>query len=242
MNSFTKIQINTAVILAGGFGTRLRARTHGLPKCLVKFEGIPFLAHQIKWLQNQGFQKIYICTHFQHDQIHAYISENTDYEGIVVLSREHKPLGTGGAVKHLLAKYDVPEYFLVVNGDTFFNFDIDRNLVADLLKFYPNILWGSHSSDAKRFGNINVEGNQVIGFAEKEETAEKVVNCGCYILAGKEFSSKDEESFSLEKDLFPSLAQANKLGFLELPPTSFYDFGTVESFDTIGDQKLKWLD
>jgi len=112
----------TAVILAGGLGTRLRAAVPGLPKPMAPVKGRPFLAHLMDYWLGQGVTRFILSVGYLHEAISRFFGE--EYRGAALhYAVEEVPLGTGGglllAVKHLGG--NAP--FLVVNGDTFFAVD-----------------------------------------------------------------------------------------------------------------------
>lgn len=122
----------TAAVLCGGQGTRLRPVIgDSLPKCLAPVAGRPFLEYILKHLISQGVKKIVLCTGHGHDPIFDYIY----YDGFadvepsfpIITIREKEPLGTGGALRNALPWLD-SDPILVVNGDTFCNFDLGKFL------------------------------------------------------------------------------------------------------------------
>ena len=109
--------IPQAVILLGGKGTRLAARFPDRPKALVPVAGRPFLEWQLDWLKQNGVANVLLAAGHQADVLAAYLAARPPDGLDLVLSREPRPLGTGGALKFvepLLATDPV----LVFNGDS----------------------------------------------------------------------------------------------------------------------------
>ena len=146
--------LETAAILAGGFGTRLKERSHQLPKCLMTFGDRTFITLQINWLLKQGFKRIFICTGYKHELVENFLREQKGYS-VVELSKEPSPLGTGGAIKFLIDRKKIAGS-LVINGDTFFNFNINRQVALRRLKSYSSIIWVSKVEEEGRFASIDI--------------------------------------------------------------------------------------
>jgi HAD superfamily hydrolase (TIGR01662 family) len=112
-----------AIVLAGGMGTRLRARLDGRPKPLVDIDGVPLLGRQIAALRANDFSEILVLVNHAADQIAAYCTDPA-FAGLrLTLIDDGKPRGTAGAVLH--AFDHLSGRFLVVYGDTLFDIDLD---------------------------------------------------------------------------------------------------------------------
>jgi histidinol-phosphate phosphatase family protein len=113
-----------AIILAGGKGTRLRARLDGRPKPLVDIDGVPLLGRQIAALRAGGFSEILVLVNHAADQIESYCASPAFGGLSLTLVDDGEPRGTAGALLHA---YDqLSSRFLVVYGDTLFDIDLDR--------------------------------------------------------------------------------------------------------------------
>lgn len=149
-----------AIILAGGFGTRLRPVVPDLPKALAMIGSRPFLEYQLEWLASYGTREVILCVSYRSQAVLSYLSKVTT-EGIQVISSlEQEPLGTLGALKH--AEHLLGERFLVVNGDTF----VDVNLTALLeyhyrkMIFLTMVLANVEDATAYGQGKINYKGRE----------------------------------------------------------------------------------
>src|SRR3989344_3377185 len=107
-----------AIILAGGFGTRLRSVVADSPKPMALIHGKPFLAYLLDYLTSQGITDVVLSVHYLREQIETYFK--TNYNGISIrYAVEEQPLGTGGAIKHALNYINISSPVFVLNGDTF---------------------------------------------------------------------------------------------------------------------------
>ena len=135
--------IATAMVLAAGFGTRMRPLTAGRPKALVPFLGRPLLAHVLDRLAEAGIRHVVINAHHHADQIAAFLA---GYEGPLALAlsrEEEEPLESGGGVKKALPLLG-PAPVFVVNCDSFWR-DVHRPALERLARFWNpaamDMLW-----------------------------------------------------------------------------------------------------
>ncbi|HEX9276430.1 MAG TPA: sugar phosphate nucleotidyltransferase [Casimicrobiaceae bacterium] len=164
-----------AIILAGGSGSRLAAVVADRPKPLAEVAGRPFLAWQLDYLHSHGIRRVVLAIGFRGQQIvDAFGHRYRDIE--VVYSLEASPLGTGGALCAALCRIEARGAF-VLNGDTAARLDFaalqgraDESLVIAAVKI----------DDARRYGALAIDGEQVTGFAEKVASGAAFVNAGAY--------------------------------------------------------------
>ena len=114
------------VILNGGKGTRVRAISKHNPKCMISFNGKPFINHQINLLKKMGFKKIFFCLGYKANIITKYLN-TLNINGIKIeYSIEKKPLGTGGTVLNSLNKID--KTFFLTYGDSYLKINYKKIL------------------------------------------------------------------------------------------------------------------
>lgn len=113
-----------AVILAGGVGSRLAARTNGLPKTLVPVDGKPLLAYQLELLARQGVEYVTLLCGCGAEQIRAFCGDGSSWDLKLAFIEEQQMLGTAGAV--IAALNELPDEFFVLYGDTMVNVDLGR--------------------------------------------------------------------------------------------------------------------
>ena len=169
----------TAVILAGGKGTRLRPYTIALPKPLVPVGDKPILETIIIRLSKQGFKRIIITVNHQADIIMAYFGDGTKWGVNIEYSLEDQPLGTMGPLKLLK---NLPEHFLVMNGDVLTDLDFDAFLERHI-ESGALFTISSHKRIQKNdYGVLEVSEGKLTGFREKPEIA-FMVSMGVYAVS-----------------------------------------------------------
>jgi NDP-sugar pyrophosphorylase family protein len=218
------------IILCGGRGSRLKSFTKNLPKPLIKIGNRPFLDILIAYLSGFGLRRFILALGYKADIIHKHYSDNNINDLKILFSREKEPLGTGGAIKN--AQHFVrSDYFLVLNGDSFYNIDFSAFLRFCLKK---KVLLGAIAlkkiTSGKDYGAISIDPHgRILSFDEKNMVSKNCfINGGVYIFKKTIFSKMPEHSkFSLEKDLFPKLTAVK--GFYGYKTSGFFiDIGTPQ--------------
>ena len=167
-----------AIVLAGGFGTRLQTVVPDLPKPMAPVGGRPFLEILLGSLAKKGFGRVLLSLGYRASQIQDYFGASflgmkLDY---VV---ETTPLGTGGAIRLSLSQCTEDPVF-VWNGDSFLDLDVDAALRVWTQTSKPVII-AHRMEDTSRYGRLITQGNQVLGFSEKGVSGSGLINAGCYI-------------------------------------------------------------
>jgi D-glycero-alpha-D-manno-heptose 1-phosphate guanylyltransferase len=192
-----------AIVLAGGFGTRLSHIVSDVPKPMALVNGKPFLVYILNHLKEYNFKKVVLAVGYKSDSIKNYF-KNSYKDMEIIYSDEDTPLGTGGAIKKALQKCNANS-ILITNGDTFF----DVNLAG--MKTFHNIHNGCITIAVKtmyhydRYGSVIVKDNKVIKFIEKKETEQGIINAGMYYINKQIFCDINNECFSFEKMILESL-------------------------------------
>jgi len=167
-----------AVIMAGGFGKRLRPLTETMPKPMLPVSGRPVLEHIIEQLSGTGIRQVNVTTHYQAEKITEHFKDGAEFGVEINYVREDVPLGTGGALG-LLQPSDDP--LLVINGDVLTHVDF-RALHAFHQDNHADMTVGVRRYEVKvPYGVIDCEGVNVSGLREKPDLA-FFVNAGIYLL------------------------------------------------------------
>jgi D-glycero-alpha-D-manno-heptose 1-phosphate guanylyltransferase len=225
------MSLSTAIILAGGLGTRLRSVVADVPKPLAPIQGRPFLEYLLDFWLGQGVNDFILSVGYKRDLIQSCIGRS--YRGADVrYAIEDVPMGTGGAV--IMAtrqlREDVP--FLVLNGDTFFAVQLQQ-LEAFAKKIRPDWLLSLfRNTDSNRYmGTSLTDAGKINSFVP--DPALPLVNGGVYwvrspgLLADCDLS---RAPLSLEQQVFPeALAQGRQFYGLECTG-QFIDIGVPEDY------------
>jgi D-glycero-alpha-D-manno-heptose 1-phosphate guanylyltransferase len=216
-----------AVILAGGLGTRLSSVVADRQKVAAEVSGKPFIAILLRQLENAGFRRVILCTGYLAETVEQAVRRHAGTLE-VVFSCENTPLGTGGAIRNALA-YVNTEYFLAMNGDSYFGTDLQA-FIADADD--ANAILLRHETDTARYGSVILDdAGKVTEFREKDSSAGPgLINAGIYLLKKATLSPCPVgQKFSLEKDIFPKLSASGKLSGC-VSDGNFIDIGTPESY------------
>ena len=171
----------TAVILAGGKGTRLRPYTIAMPKPLVAVGDYPIMEIVIRQLEICGFRRIILAVNHQAEVIHAYFSNGEKWGVSIEYVLESKPLGTMGPLAFMRDK--LPESFLVMNGDVLTNLDFGSFLNAHSASDAIFTISGYQRTQMVDFGVLHVDdSSNLCGFEEKP-TLHYIVSMGVYALS-----------------------------------------------------------
>lgn len=223
-----------AVVLVGGFGTRLRPLTNEVPKQMLPVVGLTMLERVVRTLGSHGVTEAVLSLGFRPD---VFIEAYPDGEcGGVALhyAVEPEPLDTAGAVRFAARSAGIDETFLVVNGDVLTDLDVRR-------------LWDFHHEtgaeatialtpvdDPSRYGVVPIdEVGRVIEFVEKPPPGTAPtnwINAGTYVLEPSVIDRIDEgRKVSIERETFPALVADGSL-FAQCSDAYWLDAGTPATY------------
>lgn len=187
-----------AVILMGGFGTRLKDVSGDMPKPMVPVGGEPFVYKLMRKLESEGCVKIVLSLHFRAEYVVKLVERDMPVKCAVVFVIEEEPLGTGGAIK-LAARAISSDYFIAINGDTFC--EIDYAAFYTQNRGHELAIAGVYIKDASRYGFLELDGNMNIrGMREKGISGEGYINSGSYLIARRSIIDFPASGFSFEND------------------------------------------
>ena len=189
-----------AIILAGGFGTRLKGVISNIPKPMAPVNDRPFLSYVFDNLINEGINRFVLSVGYKYEVIEKFYGDS--YKSCeIIYSVESNPLGTGGAIKKAI-KYINDQYFFIVNGDTFFKTDLKKGIKKIFSKTFDIIIFLKKMKDFDRYGSVELDRhNKIISFQEKKNIQLGLINSGVY-LSSKRILEKlpNVDVFSFEKD------------------------------------------
>ena len=218
--------LRQAVILVGGLGTRLGERTKTTPKPMLPVGGRPFLDTLIDEIgRYDAFDEILLLAGHKAESILARYDGTVRGRARLAVSLEQAPLGTAGALVHAAAL--LQQRFLLLNGDSFFDFNI-----LDLAsRANESLVHMALRADVigDRFGRVVLDGDRVRSFIAPGQGAAGPVNAGVYVVNRDILARVGGLPASLEQDVFPALAAA---GAMTGTPYRgyFIDIGIPEDF------------
>jgi dTDP-glucose pyrophosphorylase/CBS domain-containing protein len=169
----------TALVMAGGFGTRLRPYTEDTPKPMLRVNNRPMLEISIEKLVSHGAKRIFISTHYLPEKITEHFGNGEKFGVDIQYIYETTPLGTGGALS-LLPVQD--ENTLVMNGDILTNLDIGMFLAYHLRSNSAMTIAATQYCFQVPFGVIS-ERDSVVTHIEEKPNFSFLVNSGIYFLS-----------------------------------------------------------
>ena len=218
-----------AIVLAGGFGTRLAHAVPDVCKPMAPVAGRPFLRFVMDQLAAVGVERAVVADGYRREQIEEYFGGF--YRGMdVIYSPEEEPLLTGGAVKQALTKCR-GDWVFVMNGDTWL--DVDFGAMETVTDKAPAgvkaIIAVKRMRDFERYGTVEVDANGAIkAFHEKRPRAEGLINAGIYLIR-RDALDEMPERFSLESDWFEGVVGAGGLMACE-GAGGFIDIGVPDDY------------
>ena len=213
-----------AVVLAGGFGTRLKSCIDNIPKPLAPINGRPFLFYLLDYLYANGIHRVVISTGYLAEKVEEAIGNR--YRGMTVeYSVETTPLGTGGGIKKALKKC-TEDNIVVCNGDSFFDVDL-----FEMRKFHLDsgcgvTLAAKFIENAYRSGLLEFRNGRLCGFAENGIAPSGHINGGVYFIKRTLLEEINEDKFSFEKTV---LAGEYDIGVYE-SNGYFIDIGVPDAY------------
>ncbi|MCC6016291.1 MAG: nucleotidyltransferase family protein [Desulfurococcaceae archaeon] len=196
-----------AVILAGGYGKRLRPLTEDRPKPMVEVCGRPLAEWQILWLKSLGITEVVFLLGYAKEKVIEYFGSGKKFGVNISYVVEDEPLGTGGAIKnaeHILKNEDV---FIVVNGDIITN--LNPLEMVQMIKKDNSVVAIALVYMRSPYGIVKLDGEYIVEFVEKP-TIEYTINAGVYVMKPTIFEYLPEKG-DIERTAFPLLASKRLL-------------------------------
>ncbi len=219
------------IVLAGGFGTRLRPWTNHVAKPLLPMLDKTLLERVVEALPEDLVDEVILAAGYKIDEMRSHFA-SVELPYKVTIVEETEPLGTGGAIANC-RNYLRDETFCVMNGDL-----LSSVPVQEMLDFHHSqgglatiSLW--EVEDPTRFGVCDIhEDGRIYQFQEKpalEDAVSNMINAGCYILEPEVFDRMPDGAHSMERDVYTHIADEGLLNGFAFEG-HFVDAGTPESW------------
>jgi len=224
-----------ALILAGGLGLRLSKEVNPVPKVMASVGGKPFLEHMVRLLSEKGISSVVIAVGNKAKYVTKHFGNGNKFGVPIKYCYEDKPLGTGGAVHNACSCFDNEDVFLVFNGDTYYDFNLQDFVafhkgcdgvasMAVLPLAYGDTTGVKYSKNTGKISSLKEE--------EPGTKRGNMKNGGVYIFSHGIFDyfPKVLKNISIEEEFFPYLVKKRELYAWE-GKGIYYEIGTPERYN-----------
>ncbi|MFP6637633.1 MAG: NDP-sugar synthase [Nitrospinaceae bacterium] len=225
-----------AMILAAGFGTRLKPMTHNLPKPMFPVLNRPLLEHALIFLKTQGIQDIIVNVHHLPDKIVEHFGDGSKFGVRLKISHEDEILGTAGGLKKAQPFLD-EEIFLVINSDVLSNIDLKQVVSFHKEKKSCLTLVVRQDAQPEKYKPIELaDDGRITRFVDASigylpTKTQRVMFTGIQIMGPEIFSRIPEgKFFGTTEDVFPKMIEDNLPIYGYLHNEYWIDMGTRETY------------
>ena len=218
-----------AILLVGGFGTRLMPLTKNTPKPMLTVAGVPVTEHQIAMAKAAGISEIVLATSYLSDVFIPYFGDGSKWGIKIKYAVEKEPLGTGGAIRNAAQLLDSNESVVILNGDVLSSHNLGEQIRQHEANDADVTLHLTEVQDARAFGCVPTDSNgRVTAFLEKmENPVTNQINAGCYVFNPRVVSTIPLNTVvSVERETFPELVTSGAKVFGYVENAYWLDIGT----------------
>lgn len=221
-----------AILLVGGFGTRLMPLTRNTPKPMLTVAGIPVTEHQLMMAKKAEISQIVLATSYLSEVFTPYFGDGSQWGMSIKYAVEKQPLGTGGAIANAAQLLETNESIVVLNGDILSSHDLAEQIRQHEAHDADVTLHLTQVEDARAFGCVPTDTQGLVtAFLEKmDNPVTNQINAGCYVFNPRVLTSIPLETVvSVERETFPQLVNngAKVYGYLE--KAYWLDIGTPKA-------------
>ena len=218
-----------AILLVGGFGTRLMPLTKNTPKPMLTVAGLPVTEHQIAMAKAAGITEIVLATSYLSEIFTPYFGDGSQWGISIKYAVEKEPLGTGGAIRNAAQMLNTNESIVILNGDVLSSHNLAEQIRQHEEHDADVTLHLTTVEDARAFGCVPTdEEGRVTAFLEKmENPLTNQINAGCYVFNPRVLSTIPLETVvSVERETFPQLVANNAAIYGYVENAYWLDIGT----------------
>lgn len=235
------------VILCGGQGTRLREQTETIPKPMVEIGGKPILWHIMKMYSHYGLNDFVLCLGYKGEVIKDHFGQRENNDGWTVTLVDTGELAMTGARVFRVREYVKQETFCLTYGDGLGSIDIAR--LTEFHKSHGKLATVTGVRPPSRFGELMLDGDKVIEFAEKPQVTESFINGGFFVIE-PEFIERylsEDDNLTLEREPLQRAALDGELmmfahtGFWQ-PMDTYREWKMLEEMWDTGNAEWKMWD
>jgi len=221
-----------AILLVGGFGTRLMPLTRNTPKPMLTVAGIPVTEHQLLMAKKAGITQIILATSYLADVFTPYFGDGSQWGMSIKYAVEKEPLGTGGAIRNAAQLLETQESIVILNGDVLSSHDLSEQIHQHEAHDADVTLHLTQVDDARAFGCVPTDAEgRVTDFLEKmENPVSNQINAGCYVFNPRVISSIPLNTVvSVERETFPELVSSGAKVYGYFENSYWLDIGTPKA-------------
>ena len=218
-----------AILLVGGFGTRLMPLTKNTPKPMLTVAGVPVTEHQLAMAKAAGITEIVLATSYLSEVFTPYFGDGSKWDMKIKYALEKEPLGTGGAIRNAAKLLGTNESVVILNGDVLSSHNLSEQIRQHEAHDADVTLHLTEVKDARAFGCVPTDGDgRVTAFLEKmENPLTNQINAGCYVFNPRVISTIPLDTVvSVERETFPQLVDSGAKVFGYLENAYWLDIGT----------------
>ena len=218
-----------AILLVGGFGTRLMPLTKNTPKPMLTVAGIPVTEHQIAMAKAAGISEIVLATSYLSEVFIPHFGDGSKWGIKIKYAVEKEPLGTGGGIRNAAQLIDSDQSVVILNGDVLSSHNLAEQIRQHEAHDADVTLHLTQVEDARAFGCVPTDSNgRVTAFLEKmENPVTNQINAGCYVFNPRVISAIPLDTVvSVERETFPQLVASGAKVFGYVENAYWLDIGT----------------
>ena len=219
----------SAILLVGGFGTRLMPLTKNTPKPMLTVAGIPVTEHQLNMAKAAGITRIVLATSYLAELFTPYFGDGSKWGMQIQYAVEKSPLGTGGAIRNAAKLIDSSESIVILNGDVLSTHNLTEQIRQHEAHDADVTLHLTKVDDARAYGSVPTDPNgRVSAFLEKmENPVTNQINAGCYVFNPRILKSIPLDTVvSVERETFPALVASGAAVYGYIESSYWVDIGT----------------
>ncbi len=218
-----------AILLVGGFGTRLMPLTKNTPKPMLTVAGVPVTEHQLAMAKAAGITEIVLATSYLSNVFIPYFGDGSKWGMTIKYAVEKEPLGTGGAIRNAAKLLNTNESVVILNGDVLRSHNLSEQIRQHEAHDADVTLHLTQVADARAFGCVPTDSDgRVRAFLEKmENPVTNQINAGCYVFNPRVISTIPLDTVvSVERETFPELVAKGAKVFGYVESAYWLDIGT----------------
>lgn len=221
-----------AILLVGGFGTRLMPLTRNTPKPMLTVAGIPVTEHQLMMAKAAGITEIVLATSYLSEVFTPYFGDGSQWGMSIKYAVEKEPLGTGGAIRNAAQLLETKESVVILNGDVLSSHNLAKQISEHEAHDADVTLHLTQVEDARAFGCVPTDAEgRVTAFLEKmDNPVTNQINAGCYVFNPRVISSIPLDTVvSVERETFPQLVNSGAKVYGYIESAYWLDIGTPKA-------------